>query len=61
MATKAKSVRSSRRSKHKGSTLGRPLVASLKEALAHSRGEIALPSYTVRAEEPVEAARLRGR
>jgi hypothetical protein len=31
----------------KHSKLGRELIAGAKEALAHVRGEIVLPSYTV--------------
>jgi hypothetical protein len=42
-----KSAGSSRRSKRKRSALGRRLIAGLTEALAHARGELALPSYTV--------------
>ena len=47
MAKGVKSASLSSRSKRKGSALGRRLVAGLSEALAHARGEIELPSYTV--------------
>jgi len=41
--------------------LGRRLVASLNEALAHARGEIELPSYTVTVPERIDVAKLRRR
>src|ERR1700732_4928601 len=56
-----KSASLSSRSKRKGSTLGHRLVAGLSEALAHARGEIALPSYTVTVPEQVDVAKLRRR
>jgi putative transcriptional regulator len=56
-----KSTGLSPRSKRKRSTLGRRLVAGLSEALAHSRGEIELPSYTVTVPDRVDVAKLRHR
>jgi hypothetical protein len=47
MVTRVKSARSARWSKRKHSTLGRRLIASLKEALEQPRGELVLPSYIV--------------
>jgi putative transcriptional regulator len=35
------------------------LLAGLQEALAHSRGELSLPSYTVTVPEHVDVAKLR--
>ena len=56
-----KSATLSPRSKRKGSALGRRLVAGLSEALAHARGEIELPSYTVTVPDRVDVAKLRYR
>jgi putative transcriptional regulator len=56
-----KSTSLSSRSKRKGSALGRRLVAGLSEALAHARGEIELPSYTVTVPDRVDVAKLRHR
>jgi putative transcriptional regulator len=56
-----KSATSSRPSKPKASALGRRLVAGLSEAVAHARGEIELPSYTVTVPDEVDVARLRRR
>ena len=56
-----KSASSSSRSKRKGSALGRRLVAGFSEALAHARGEIELPSYTVTVPDRVDVAKLRHR
>ena len=56
-----KSASLSPRSKRKGSALGRRLVAGLSEALAHARGEIELPSYTVTVPDRVDVAKLRHR
>jgi putative transcriptional regulator len=61
MRRSVKSATSSRRSKRKASALGRRLVAGLNEALAHARGEIELPSYTVTVPEEVDVAHLRRR
>jgi hypothetical protein len=44
-----------------GCALGRRLVAGLSEALAHARGEIELPSYTVTVPDRVDVAKLRHR
>lgn len=61
MRRSVKSASSSRRSKPKASVLGRRLVAGLNEALAHARGDIELPSYTVTVPERVDVAKLRRR
>jgi putative transcriptional regulator len=61
MPRKMKSASSPRRSKTRGSSLGRRLVGSLEDALAPARGELVLPSYTVTAPEQVDVARLRRR
>jgi putative transcriptional regulator len=61
MPRNVKSASSSRRSKRKRSAFGRRLVGSLKEALAHARGELVLPSYTVTVPEHVDVAKLRRR
>jgi putative transcriptional regulator len=59
MPKSAKSASSSPRSKPKRSAIGRRLIAGLTEALAHARGEIDLPSYTVTVPTRVDVARLR--
>jgi putative transcriptional regulator len=61
MPRNAKSASLSRQSKAKSSALGRRLVRGLNDALAHARGELALPSYTVRVPARVNVARLRHR
>jgi putative transcriptional regulator len=61
MPRSKKSAGSSGRSKRKPSALGRRLVAGLEQALAHARGELALPSYTVTVPEHVDVAKLRHR
>lgn len=43
----------------KSSPLGRRLIAGLKEALAHARGELDLPGYTVTVPSEVDVAKLR--
>jgi putative transcriptional regulator len=43
----------------KSSPFGRRLVAGLKDALAHARGELDLPSYTVMVPDEVDVAKLR--
>src|SRR5260370_31071720 len=62
MPRPAKPVSSSRRLKRKNSAkttvLGRRLIASLKDALAYTRGELDLPSYTVTVPEQVDVAML---
>jgi len=42
-----KSAKLPPRSKRKGTALGRRLVAGLKQALAHARGEIELPKRDI--------------
>jgi putative transcriptional regulator len=60
MPRSTKSAASSRRSRpKKPSTLGRRLLVGLKEALAHSRGEIDLPSYTIEVPEDVDVVAVR--
>jgi putative transcriptional regulator len=61
MPRNKRSASSSRRSKRKRSPAGRRLIAGLEDALAHARGELALPSYTVTVPEHVDVARLRHR
>jgi len=61
MPRSTKSASSSRRSKRKASALGRRLVAGLNDALAHARGQLELPSYTVTVPERVDVAKLRHR
>jgi|ERR1043166_367819 len=61
MPRNVKSAGSSPRSKGSRSALGRRLIGSLKEALAHSRGELVLPSYTVTVPDRVDVAKLRRR
>jgi len=61
MPRSMKSVSSSRRSKRKASVIGRRLVAGLNNALAHARGQLELPSYTVTVPERVDVAKLRHR
>jgi putative transcriptional regulator len=61
MPRNTKSASSSRRSKGKASPLGRRLVAGLNDALAHARGELKLPSYTVTVPESVDVADVRNR
>src|SRR5262249_44282160 len=61
MRTSMKSAKSSRRSKPKASGFARRLMAGLNDALAHSRGELKLPSYTVTVPERVDVGKLRHR
>lgn len=61
MPRNAKSASLSARSKTKRSALGRRLVAGFAEALAHARGEIDLPSYTVTVPDRIDVAKLRHR
>ncbi len=59
MPRSVKSAKLSRRSKRKGSALGRRLVRSLNDALAHARGKLDLPSYTVTVPEQVDVGKVR--
>lgn len=61
MRRNAKSATSSQSSKRKTSGLGRRLVAGLNEAVAHARGEIELPSYSVTVPDEIDVAKLRRR
>jgi putative transcriptional regulator len=61
MPRNKRSASSSRRSKRKRSPAGRRLIAGLEDALAHARGELALPSSTVTVPEHVDVASLRHR
>ena len=61
MPRKKSSTKSSKRSRRKGSAFGRALIASAREALAHVRGEIELPSYEIRVPSDAEVARIRRR
>jgi putative transcriptional regulator len=55
----SKSAKQSRRSKRKTSAAGQRLLVGLRDALAHSRGELSLPSYTVSVPERMDVAKLR--
>ena len=59
MTTKNRSGSSSPRSKPKHSAAGRRLAGALKEALAHARGEVALPSYAIEVPDKVDVAAIR--
>jgi len=61
MPKSARSASSSQRSKPRTSALGRRLTAGLQDALAHTRGELVLPSYTVAVPEHVDVAKVRHR
>lgn len=61
MSKSAKSGSLSARSKPEGSALGRRLIAGLEEAVAHARGDIDLPSYTVTVPDDIDVAKLRHR
>ncbi len=68
MAKNAKSASSSRRSmrkassaRAKGNTVGRRMIAGLNEALAHARGKLALPTYTVAVPDQVDVTDVRRR
>jgi putative transcriptional regulator len=61
MPKSAKSAASSPRSKPKRSALGRRLIAGLQEAVAHARGELALPTYTVEVPDQIDVAAVRRR
>jgi putative transcriptional regulator len=45
----------------KDTRFGRELIASMKEALAHARGEIALPSRTVNVPQDADVRAIRAR
>ncbi|MBI1777370.1 MAG: helix-turn-helix domain-containing protein [Proteobacteria bacterium] len=59
MPRSRKSAGSPRRSKPRHSALGRRVIAGLRDALAHARGETKLPEYTVTVPERVNVAQLR--
>jgi putative transcriptional regulator len=61
MPRSAKSASLPRPSKPKYSAAGRRLVAGFSEALAHARGEMELPTYTVTVPDRVDVAKLRHR
>jgi putative transcriptional regulator len=61
MPRSVKSASSSRRSKPQRSAVGRRMIAGLKEAVAHARGEITLPSYTVEVPDRVDVVAVRRR
>src|SRR5712691_10319037 len=61
MPRSAKSAGSSRRLKPRASAVGRRLIAGLKQAVAHARGEIELPVYTVEVPHRVDVAAVRRR
>ena len=55
----ADSSKPSTRKAREGSPLGRRLLAAAEEALAHSRGEVTLPTYEIAVPEAVDVAALR--
>jgi putative transcriptional regulator len=59
MPRSSKSAKRSPRLKRKTSAAGQRLLAGLRDALAHARGELELPSYTVTVPERVDVAKLR--
>ncbi len=59
MPRKGKSVSSPRHSKRHTSARGRRVIAGLREAVAHARGEIELPEYSVTVPATIDVARLR--
>ena len=61
MTTRRKSGARSKRSGPKHSAAGRRLIAALEEALAHARGETALPSYMVHVPDRIDVAHVRKR
>ena len=61
MPKSVKSASSSRRLKPQRSAVGRRMIAGLKEAVAHARGEITLPNYTVEVPDRVDVVAVRRR
>ena len=61
MPRSVKSASSLRRLKPQRSAVGRRMIAGLKEAVVHARGEITLPSYTVEVPERVDVVAVRRR
>lgn len=59
MPTRKKSAGSRPRSKPRHSALGRRLITGLRQAVAHARGELELPDYTVAVPEHIDIARVR--
>src|SRR5436190_24138659 len=59
MRKSVKSASSSRRLKPQRSAVGRRMIAGLKEAIAHARGEITLPSYIVEVPDRVDVVAVR--
>jgi putative transcriptional regulator len=59
MPTRKRSGGSRPRSKRRHSALGRRLITGLRQAVAHGRGDLELPEYTVTVPEHVDIARLR--
>ena len=59
MPKSAKSASSSRRLKPQSSTLGRRMIAGLKEAVVHAKGDVTLPSYTVAVPDDMDVAAIR--
>ena len=59
MPRKRKSASSQQHSERLTSALGLRVVAGLSEALAHARGEVELPEYTVTVPDKVNVAGLR--
>jgi putative transcriptional regulator len=59
MPTRKRSGGSRPGSKQRHSALGRRVIKGLRQALAHTRGELELPEYSVAVPEHVDVARLR--
>ena len=59
MPTRRKSAGRSPRSEPRHSTAGRRLIEAARQALAHARGEMELPSYTVTVPERIDVAAVR--
>jgi putative transcriptional regulator len=59
MPTRKRSAGSRPRSKQRHSALGRRVIKGLRQALAHTRGELELPEFSVAVPEHVDVARLR--
>jgi putative transcriptional regulator len=59
MPKSRKSASSPQRSTRRRSALGRRVISGLRQALAHARGELELPEYTVTVPERVNVAGLR--
>lgn len=61
MPRSVKSASSSQPLKRKTNPLARRLIVGFAEALAHARGEIELPTYSVAVPDRIDVAKLRHR